>query len=483
MTATRGANLNVILRLEIDKEKANFGTIATLINGLKGDIIAIDVISEGKTQTVRDFTVTVFDQEHSDLVVREVTNIKGVKLIHVSDRTFLVHLGGKIETKLKTPIKNRDDLSRVYTPGVARVCTAIHKDQSLANTLTIKRNTIAVVSDGSAVLGLGNIGPKAAMPVMEGKAMLFKQLANIDAFPICLNTQDPEEIIQVVKALEPAFGGINLEDIASPNCFEIERRLSEELDIPVFHDDQHGTAVVILAGLFNALKVVGKKIEDCKIVVCGIGAAGIACTKMILSAGAKNVIGVDKKGAIVRTEEYENQEWNWYAQNTNPNQEQGPLSEVIGGADIFIGVSGPGVLKVEDVKKMGKDPIVFAMANPTPEILPEVAKPYVSVIATGRSDYPNQINNVLCFPGIFRGALDCRASSINEDMKLAAAKAIADSINESELNADYIIPSVFNEKVVESVRKAVIDAANESGIARKEYSRSIKEDPNTNIFL
>ncbi|MBM7692035.1 malate dehydrogenase (oxaloacetate-decarboxylating) [Peribacillus deserti] len=480
--ATAGGNLNIILRLEIDKEKATFGRIATLINGLNGDIIAIDVISEGKSHTIRDFTVTVFDQEHSDLVVREVRSITGVKLHHVSDRTFLVHLGGKIETKLKTPIKNRDDLSRVYTPGVARVCTAIHNDETLANSLTIKRNTVAVISDGSAVLGLGNIGPKAAMPVMEGKAMLFKQLANIDAFPICLNTQDPEEIINVVKALEPTFGGINLEDIASPHCFEIERRLSEELDIPVFHDDQHGTAVVILAGLLNALKVVGKNLEECKVVICGIGAAGIACTKMILRAGAKNVIGVDKKGAIVKNKSYENQEWNWYAENTNPYEEEGTLSEVIKGADIFIGVSGPGVLKAEDVKNMGKDPIVFAMANPTPEILPEVAKPYVSVMATGRSDYPNQINNVLCFPGMFRGALDCRASAITEDMKLAAAKAIASTVKDSELNEDYIIPSVFNEKVVEKVRRAVIDAAHESGVARKEYSLSMK-NPADEVFL
>ncbi|TLS36581.1 NAD-dependent malic enzyme [Pseudalkalibacillus caeni] len=474
MSVPKSVNHSIILRLEIDKEIASFGQIATVIGGLNGDIVAIDVINVGRERTIRDITVTVSGQEHSDLIVQEVKKMSGVKVIHVSDRTFLVHLGGKIETKLKLPIKNRDDLSRVYTPGVARISSAIHEDESLAYSLTIKRNTVAVVSDGSAVLGLGNIGPKAAMPVMEGKAMLFKQLSNVDAFPICLETQDTDEIVQTIKAMAPTFGGINLEDISSPRCFEIEQRLTEELDIPVFHDDQHGTAVVILAGLLNALKYVGKNLRDCKIVVCGIGAAGIACTKMLLNAGAKNVIGVDRDGALVRSVKYESSAWEWYADNTNPDQEAGPLSDVIKEADVFIGVSGPGVLKQEDVKNMAEGSIVFAMANPTPEITPEEAEPYVSVMATGRSDYPNQINNVLCFPGIFRGALDCRASRITEEMKLAAAKAIASSVTDDELNPDYIIPGVFNEKVVERVRKAVIEAAYESGVARKDQQHTRK---------
>lgn len=462
-----GASAGIILRLELDKKTASFGQIATAISDTGGDIVAIDVGRSDKTTTVRDITVNVYDQKHTDLVVQAVNALPGVKVLHVSDQTFLLHIGGKIETKPKTPIKNRDDLSRVYTPGVARVCMAIHEKPSRAHSLTIKRNTIAVVSDGSAVLGLGNIGPEAAMPVMEGKAVLFKQFAGVDAFPICLNTQDTEEIIAIVKAIAPSFGGINLEDISSPRCFEIEQRLIEELDIPVFHDDQHGTAVVLLAGLLNAVKLVGKTLADCKVVVCGIGAAGTACTKMLMAAGVRNIIGVDREGAIVRGRQYENPAWQWYADHTNPHALSGKLTEVIEGADVFIGVSGPGVLKVDDIKKMAKDPIVFAMANPTPEILPEEAEPYVRVMATGRSDYPNQINNVLCFPGIFRGILDCRASRVTEEMKLAAAQAIASVVTDEELNEYYIIPSVFNQAVVERVREAVIEAAYRSGVARK----------------
>lgn len=475
MAGLNGGGTSVIVRLEIHKELVTFGKIATAIGDAGGDIVAVDVTRASKTTTTRDITVSVSDPAHTETITNVLKNLPGVRVINVSDQTFLLHLGGKIEVTPKIPIKNRDDLSRVYTPGVARVCMAIHEDPAKAHSLTIKRNTVAVVSDGTAVLGLGNIGPEAAMPVMEGKAMLFKQMAGVDAFPICLDTQDTEEIIRTVKAIAPGFGGINLEDISSPRCFEIEERLINELDIPVFHDDQHGTAVVILAGLLNAVKLVGKQLDECKVVITGIGAAGIACTKMLLSAGVTNVIGVDRQGAIVRSETYSNAAWEWYANNTNPGALAGTLSDVIADADIFIGLSGPGVLKVEDVKRMAKDPIVFAMANPTPEITPEEAEPYVRVMATGRSDYPNQINNVLCFPGIFRGVLDCRASKITQEMKLAAAKAIASVVNEDELNEYYIIPSVFNHAVVEKVREAVMEAAYESGVARRRTQRETSE--------
>jgi malate dehydrogenase (oxaloacetate-decarboxylating) len=467
MANAAGAATTIILRLEMQKDLVTFGQIATAIGDAGGDIVAVDVTRASKNTTTRDITVNVSDQNQSDAIVGSMGRLAGVKVINVSDQTFLLHIGGKIEVTSKIPIKNRDDLSRVYTPGVAQVCMAIHDDPSKAHSLTIKRNTVAVVSDGTAVLGLGNIGPEAAMPVMEGKAMLFKQMAGVDAFPICLDTQDTEEIIRIVKAIAPGFGGINLEDISSPRCFEIEERLIAELNIPVFHDDQHGTAVVILAGLMNAAKVVGKKLEDCKVVVTGIGAAGIACTKMLLTAGVTNIIGVDREGAIARGIAYTNSTWEWYAQNTNPLGLRGNLSEVIQGADIFIGLSGPGVLKVADIQRMAVDPIVFAMANPTPEIAPEEAEPYVRVMATGRSDYPNQINNVLCFPGIFRGVLDCRASKITQEMKLAAAKAIASVVSDDELNEYYIIPSVFNQDVVEKVSEAVMEAAYESGVARR----------------
>lgn len=473
MSISQTSGLSVILRLEISNDAA-FSEVATAIGGAGGDIIAVDVIHVGKDSVIRDVTVNVHNEAHQKQVETALSKRDGIKVINVSDRTFLVHLGGKIEVKAKTPVKNREDLSRVYTPGVARVCMAIHEDPQKAFQLTIKRNTVAVVSDGTAVLGLGDIGPEAAMPVMEGKAMLFKQFADVDAFPICLNTKDPDEIVSIVKAIAPSFGGINLEDISSPRCFEIEERLRKELDIPVFHDDQHGTAVVLLAGLLNAIKIVGKKMEDLHIVVCGIGAAGVACSKILISAGVKNIVGVDRSGIIEHGVQYENPMWNWYAQNTNFENRKGDLMTAIDGADVFIGVSGPGVLKVEHLKAMAKDPIVFAMANPTPEIAPEEAEPYVRILATGRSDYPNQINNVLCFPGIFRGALDARASDVNEAMKLAAAKAIASCVPEDQLNEQYIIPSVFNKQVVKAVSKAVTEAAIKSGVARRESLHSLR---------
>lgn len=458
---------SIILRVELQTEAVHFGQLITVITENGGDVIAIDVIQTGPNWTVRDITVTASEQVQLEAVTSAIKLLQGVKLVHVSDRTFLLHLGGKIEMKPKVPIQNRDDLSRVYTPDVARVCMAIHEKQENAYKLTIKRNTVAVVSDGSAVLGLGNIGPYAAMPVMEGKAMLFKQLADVDAFPICLDTQNTEEIITTIKNLAPAFGGINLEDISSPRCFEIEERLRDELDIPVFHDDQHGTAVVLYAGLINALKVVGKSINEAKVVICGIGAAGIACSNILLAAGVKELIGVDREGALVSSTSYNNPMWNWYAERTNPNRLTGSLHEIIEGADVFIGLSSGGVLKRVDVERMSPHPIVFVMANPTPEIHPDEIEDIAGVIATGRSDFPNQINNVLCFPGIFRAALDCQATTINEEMKLAASAAIASVVAPQELNKLYIIPSVFNQEVVRRIRTGVIEAAIRTGVARR----------------
>lgn len=394
-----------------------------------------------------------------------------VRPLDESDRIYRMHLGGKLETTPKLAIRNRDDLACVYTPGVAQVCMAIYENPEQAHRLTIKRNTVAVVSDGSAVLGLGNIGPLAAMPVMEGKAMLFKQLGGVDAFPICLDTQDTEEIIKAVKQIAPSFGGINLEDISAPRCFEIERRLVEELDIPVFHDDQHGTAVVMLAGILNAVKLVGKELASCRVVISGVGAAGTACTDILLSAGVQDIVGVDREGALVRTRRYERDAWNDYAARTNPRLAEGSLSEVIRGADIFVGVSAPGLLGREDVARMAKDAIVFAMANPNPEITPEESAGLVRVMATGRSDYPNQINNVLCFPGLFRGVLDCRAERVTEGMKLAAAHAIASAVKASDLSETCIIPSAFDPDVAERVRLAVLYAAYQEGVARSGLDR------------
>ncbi len=460
------SGLSLILRLEIDAS-AGFSDVTRTIGEAGGDIVAVDVIHVGKAKSVRDVTVNVQSDAQRERMLRALETKDGIRIVNISDRTFLVHLGGKIEVSAKVPVKNREDLSRVYTPGVARVCMAIHEDESKAYQLTIKRNTIAIVTDGSAVLGLGDIGPSAAMPVMEGKSLLFKQLAGVDAFPICLDTKSPDEIVRIVKAMAPGFGGINLEDIASPRCFEIEERLRAELDIPVFHDDQHGTAVVMLAGLQNAVKIVGKELSTLQVVVCGIGAAGVACTRILQSAGVTNIVGVDRAGILEKGAHYDNPMWDWYAKHTNPEGKRGQLADAIDGADVFIGVSGPGVLQVEHLKRMARDPVVFAMANPTPEIEPEDAEPFVRVLATGRSDYPNQINNVLCFPGIFRGALDARANEINEAMKLAAAKAIASCVRPEELNEQYIVPSVFNQQVVRAVSRAVAKAAHESGVARR----------------
>lgn len=461
------SHTSIVLRVELFHESTTFGDVATAISKASGDITSIDVIRAGKESSIRDITVDVAESNESR-VIDALSNLDGIKLINVSDRTFLVHLGGKITTQPTLPIKNREDLSRVYTPGVAKVCTAIHENPKKAFSLTIKRNTVAVITDGTAVLGLGDIGPHAAAPVMEGKAMLFKQLANVDAFPICLDTKDTEDIIRTIKSISPIFGGINLEDISSPRCFEIERRLDEELDIPVFHDDQHGTAVVVIAGLLNALKVVGKRIDQIRVVVNGIGAAGVSICKMLLGSGVTRLVPVDREGAIVRGGTYTHHPmWQWLSEQPQVEANEGTLKDVLKGADVFIGVSRGGILNAQDIQTMASDSIVFAMANPKPEIDPEEAIPHVGVFATGRSDFPNQINNVLVFPGIFRGALDCRAKSINEPMKLAAARAIASVVTEAELNKHYIIPSIFNERVVTNVRKGIIEAAILTGVARR----------------
>ncbi len=461
----------ITLRLKLANKPGVLGQVTSAIGQAGGNIGAIDIVEVGNNQLVRDITVAAGNDATAKTIVAAVEALPDVTFINMSDRTFLLHIGGKIEIKSKIAIQTRTDLSRAYTPGVARVCMAIAEDPSKVFSLTIKRNTIAVVTDGTAVLGLGDIGPAAAMPVMEGKAMLFKEFAGIDAFPICLDTKDVDEIVRTVKAIAPGFGGINLEDISAPRCFEVEARLKHELEIPVFHDDQHGTAVVVLAALINALKVVGKKMEEIKVVVSGTGAAGTACTRMLLQADVRNIVGCDLYGAVYRGRtEGMNNALQWYADNTNPDNLQGKLSDVIAGADVFIGVSAPNILSVEDVQKMNRDAIVFALANPMPEIMPEDAALYAKVVATGRSDYPNQINNVLCFPGIFRGALDCRATDVNEEMKLAAAYAIASTISEAELQPDYIIPSVFNRRVVGLVAAAVEEAARRTGVARKEKS-------------
>jgi len=468
MTLSPSESYSITMRLEIQNKVGMLGKVTTAIGTAGGDIGAIDLSGHGKGTVIRDVTARARGIEHAQEIINAMKAIPGVKVINVSDRTFLMHLGGKIEIHNKIPVKTRNDLSMAYTPGVARVCMAISKDVKKSFSLTIRRNAVAVVSDGTAVLGLGDIGPEAAMPVMEGKAMLFKEFAGIDAWPICINTKDPEEIIRVVKALEPTFGGINLEDISAPRCFEIEERLKAEMGIPVFHDDQHGTAVVVLAALLNSLKIVKKRIEDMKIVVAGVGASGVACSKIIMNAGARNIIGVDRIGAIYKgRKQHMNFMKDWYAEHTNPFNEKGKLSDVISGADLFLGLAGPGLITVDDLKKMAKDPIVFAMANPDPEIMPEEAAPYVRIMATGRSDYPNQINNVLCFPGIFRGALDSRATCINEEMKLAAAYAIASCVGKEELSEDYIIPSVFNRKVAPIVAKEVSRAAHRTKVARR----------------
>jgi malate dehydrogenase (oxaloacetate-decarboxylating) len=476
-----GISFTLIMRIEMPNENGAFGTLANAIGDAGGEVAAIDMRSVTRAKVVRDVTINVSSEMVGHEVRRAVEALDGVRVITVSDSTFLAHLGGKISIEPKMPVKTRKDLSTVYTPGVARVSMAIAADPSKAFQLSIKRNTVAVVTDGTAVLGLGDIGPLGALPVMEGKSALFKQFADIDAFPICLDTKDVDEIVETIVRIAPAFGGINLEDISAPRCFEVEQRLIERLDIPVMHDDQHGTAVVILAGLINAAKVVGKDLRDLEIVVSGSGAAGTATIKMLLEAGVRDVIPVDRNGAINREDRYDNAHWRWLAEHTNHANRRGTLGDVLRGADVFVGVSAPGILKLEDIEGMARDPIIFAMANPTPEIMPDVAAPVAAVIATGRSDFPNQVNNLLAFPGIFRGALDVRASRITEKMLLAAAYAIASIVTDEECSAEYIIPSVFDPRVVDVVAKAVATAAVDEGVARRTLVKSEEEEIDSKV--
>jgi malate dehydrogenase (oxaloacetate-decarboxylating) len=469
--ASPSAQFSLTLRVEIDRALGQLGRVTSAIGEAGGQIGAVDIVEQLEHKTVRELIVDAADPEHGNAIVAAVNEVPGAHVLEIADRTFELHRGGKIFTGLKAPIRNRDDLSMAYTPGVARVCLDIERDRDRAWEYTIKKNSVAVVSDGTAVLGLGDIGPEAAMPVMEGKAVLFKEFADVDAFPICLDTKDPDEIVQIVKALAPTFGGINLEDISSPRCFEIEHRLVEELDIPVFHDDQHGTAIVVLAALLNACRLTGRRIENMHAAMVGAGAAGVAVARLLLDSGISSIVACDRFGAIHRGRgDYQegtmNEPKTWLAEHTNADAVDGSIKEVLGGRDLFIGLSGPGLITAEDLKRMRKNPFVFAMANPNPEVRPEDAAPYVRVMATGRSDYPNQINNVLAFPGIFRGALDVRASKITEEMKVAAAHGIASVVPDDELAEDYIVPSVFNRDVSQAVASAVAKEAERSGIAR-----------------
>ncbi|MBI5104688.1 MAG: NAD-dependent malic enzyme [Solirubrobacterales bacterium] len=468
--AHMSASFSAILRLRLADRPGAFAEVATAIGDAGALLGAIDLVRVEPGHKVRDVTILAADEEHMERVADAVRGVADVEVEAVSDRTFLAHLGGKIEVVSRIPLKTRDDLSMAYTPGVARVSSAIAADPEAIWNLTVKRNMVAVISDGTAVLGLGDIGPGGALPVMEGKAVLFKEFGGVDAFPLCLDTKDVDEIVLVCQAVAPVFRGLNLEDISAPRCFEVERRLRETLDIPVFHDDQHGTAIVALAALVNALKLVGKRLEDLRIVVTGVGAAGVAVTKILLAAGARDVVGCDSKGAIHREREGLNEVKREYAELTNPRGVRGSADEALEGADVFIGVSQPRAVSAEAVGRMADRAIVFAMANPTPEVLPEEIEGRVEIIATGRSDYPNQINNVLAFPGIFRGALDVRASEINEPMKIAAATAIAETIDPMELTADYIVPSVFDRTVAPAVAAAVARAAEDTGVARRRRS-------------
>ena len=463
--ATPTAAYSIRLRVRLDNRPGTLGRLATAIGEVGGNITSIGGFDARSTHLDEDVLVNCSSEEHIERVASAVRGVDGVAVLEVADRTFEMHAGGKIEVLARMPIADRDDLSMAYTPGVARVCSAIEERPELAHELTIKKNTVAIVTDGTAVLGLGDIGPAGALPVMEGKALLFKSFAGVDAFPICLDVTTPDEIVETVVRIAPVFGGINLEDIAAPACFEIEDRLEELLDIPVFHDDQHGTAVVTLAALESALRIVDKPMGSLRVVIAGVGAAGVAISKILLEAGVAEIVGVDRKGAIWEGRDDLNVAKLWFAEHTNQGRREGTLRDVLPGADVFIGVSGPGLITASDLRRMAPDPIVFAMANPDPEIRPEEADGLAAVIATGRSDYPNQINNVLAFPGIFRGALDVAATSITEGMKLAAAQAIAEVVGD-DVRPDYVVPSVFDTRVGPLVAQYVADAAVADGVCR-----------------
>ncbi|OLT41118.1 malate dehydrogenase [Serinicoccus sp. CNJ-927] len=463
MSPVPSVSNSITVRLELPARVTAVSEITTAVADVGGMVTAVDISDSGTERLQADLTIATYGTDHAAEVVEAISGVDGVEIGRVSDRTFLAHLGGKLEVTSKLPIRNRDDLSLVYTPGVAKICQAIAERPEDARSLTIKRNTVAVVTDGSAVLGLGDIGPLAAMPVMEGKAALFKRFADIDAFPICLDATDADEIVRIVKALAPGFAGINLEDISAPRCFAIEARLRKELDIPVFHDDQHGTAIVALAALTNALRVVDKDISDVKIVMSGAGAAGSAIMRLLLRAGARDLIVTDVDGIIhprrADVMRGDNGNLAWIASQTNQALETGTLKDALVGADVFIGVSAGGILTGEDIAQMNEDAVVFAMANPVPEVDPVEAGQHATVVATGRSDFANQINNVLVFPGVFRGLLDAQSDHIDDEMLLAAATALADVVSADELNPTYIIPSVFNSKATKAVAQAVQAAA------------------------
>jgi malate dehydrogenase (oxaloacetate-decarboxylating) len=453
------ASYSITMRVHLGADPKGVGRITTAVGDAGGQVVAVDVVESHADLLVVDLTCNAGDAQHAEAITAAVGRLDGARVHKVSDRTFLLHLGGKLEVTSKVPLRTRDDLSMAYTPGVARVCRAIAANPEDARKLTIKRNTVAVVTDGSAVLGLGNIGPAAALPVMEGKALLFKQFGGVDAWPVCLDTQDSDEIVRTVQLLAPVFGGINLEDIAAPRCFEVERRLRELLDIPVFHDDQHGTAIVVLAALTNALRVVGKRLPQVRIVLSGAGAAGVAIIKILQAEGARHLVACDRAGVIHPDRQGLDASKRWVAAHTNLDGLRGSLPDALAGADVFVGVSGANLLQPEDIKAMAADAIVFALANPDPEVDPAGARRHAAVVATGRSDEPNQINNVLAFPGVFRGALDAGARQITEAMEVAAARAIAGMVRDEELRPDYIVPSVFDKGVAPAVAKAVQDAA------------------------
>ncbi len=459
---------SITIRVSIENRIGMFAKLATAISAAGGDLGAIDIVKVEKGRIIRDVTVNAKDEEHEKQIVNEIRNVDGIEVLRIFDRTFTSHIGGKIEITNRHPLRDRDDLSRLYTPGVARICNDIAEHKDHAYTYTIKGNSVAIVTDGSAVLGLGDIGPEGALPVMEGKAMIFKEFAGINAFPIVLNTKVPDEIIRTVQNISPGFGGINLEDISSPRCFEIEKRLGGSLDIPVIHDDQHGTATVVLAAFINVSRLLKKDPAEFNVLMVGAGAAGTATAKTLLAYGVKNIIICDRAGAIYRgrTEDMDSHKEE-LAKFTNPKGLKGKITDVINGSDLFIGLSAPNVLTPDDIKKMSKEPVVFALANPEPEIAPEDALPLVRVLATGRSDYPNQINNMLAFPGLFRGLLDIRAKGFNEEVKFAAARAIAYYLKDDELSEDHILPSIFDKKITSEVAQAVAEEAKRTGLARK----------------